>query len=44
VVEIGGWQDPAGYLAPGFQLVHVLRPGHGATWLGLYQHLPARRA
>jgi mannosyltransferase len=40
VVEIGGWQDPAGYLAPGFQLVHVLRPGHGATWLGLYQHLP----
>jgi mannosyltransferase len=38
VVEVGSWQVPAGYLAPGFQLVHVLRPGHGATWLGLYQH------
>lgn len=40
VVEIGAWQDPAGYLAPGFHLVNVLRPGRGATWLGLYQHRP----
>ena len=37
-VETGpGWQDPARYLAPGFQLVDAFRPGNGTVWLGLYQ-------